>query len=157
MLLVYWRDCFFPSVLRLRREYSENCICGGRAGGSGSHAGSPVGSLEKALSLLDGEGGTIVFCGNVTVSSALTVPEQSGALLWIAQDGGMLTLAVDISFAKNTNANVITLDLPVSVPAGSAAIFGGFNSMVFGERFSVSGTLDFFWRRRLCRRYYGGD
>lgn len=116
----------------------------GGAGGSGSHAGSPVGSLEKALSLLDGEGGTIVFCGNVTVSSALTVPEQSGALLWTAQDGGMLTLAVDISFAKNTNANVITLDLPVSVPAGSAAIFGGFNSMVFGERFSVSGTLDFF-------------
>lgn len=90
---------------------------------------------EKALSLLDGEGGTIVFCGNVTVSSALTVPEQSGALLWIAQDGGMLTLAVDISFAKNTNANVITLDLPVSVPAAaprfSAALTVWFLENVF--------------------------
>lgn len=117
----------------------------GGADGSGNSAASPVGTLEKALSLLGGEGGTIVFCGNVSVSSALTIPEQSGDLLWVAQDEGKLTLAANLIFAKNTNANVITLDLPVSVSSvNGSAIFGGFNSVIFGEHFSTYGVLDFF-------------
>ncbi len=117
----------------------------GGADGSGNSADSPVGTLEKALSLLGGEGGTIVFCGNVPVSSALTVREQSGDLTFEAENGGKLTLASNLTFAKNTNANVITLNLPVSVSAANGtAVFGGFNSMVFGAHFSVSGTLDYF-------------
>lgn len=57
-----------------------------------------------------------------------------------------------ITFAKNTNDNVITFDLPVYAAASSpVAVFGSFNSITFTEKFTVTkaATGSGFW-------FYGG-
>ncbi|MBQ9429319.1 MAG: hypothetical protein IJU41_07240 [Clostridia bacterium] len=111
-----------------------------RAGatGLGLSAESPMGSLTDAFSMLE-NGGAIHVIGDLTLSE-VEFPEIGGN---ITVSGGSLTLRGNITFAKNTNANVITLDLPVTASAG-ATIFGGFNSIVFGESFAVTGSLDFY-------------
>ena len=105
--------------------------------GTGLTSDSPMSSLSDAYAKLTG-GGEIVIVGNYTVS-ATTLPE---AYSDVTIRGGSLTLNGDVAFAKNTNSNVITLDLPVT--SNGASIFGGFNSIVFGENFEVTGNLDFY-------------
>lgn len=115
-----------------------------RTGASGNGTAlSPVGTLTDAVNLLNGEGGRIVLLSEVTVSSATTLKEQSGDLT-ITASGGSLVLANDLTFAKNVNNNTIIIDCPIKVSAKSAAIFGGFNSVVFTENVAVSGKLDFY-------------
>ena len=104
---------------------------------------SPVGTLADAVDLLDGKGGTIVLLNAVKVSGARTVKEQSGDLT-ITADGGSLVLDRTLTFAKNVNANTITIDCPITVSSSVATVFGGFNSVVFTENVSVNGKLDFY-------------
>ncbi|MBQ6893088.1 MAG: hypothetical protein IJN48_02690, partial [Clostridia bacterium] len=108
------------------------------ATGTGASASDPMGSITDAYASLT-NGGEIVVSGNLSLS-AVTFPEVNGN---VSIKGGSLTLLGDVSFAKNTNSNVITLDLPVTSNAG-ATIFGGFNSIVFGENFEVNGSVDFY-------------
>ena len=95
--------------------------------GDGTSAASPVGSLGVAVNALGGEGGTVVFVSPVTLSSAYTAPEQSG----------------DLTFAKNTNANLITLDLPITAD-GERVIFGGYNNLHFTAKCAMATAVDFF-------------
>lgn len=108
------------------------------ATGTGASASSPMGSISQAFALLE-DGGDIVVLGDFSLP-AVNFPEVNGD---IRISGNSLTLLGDVTFAKNTNANVITLDLPVKSTSG-AAIYGGFNSIVFGDNFTVTGTVDFY-------------
>lgn len=96
-------------------------------------------TLSDAITLLP-NGGTIIVTDSLTVD-AVTLAEVGGDLT-ITAAGGALSLAGDLTFAKNTNSNVITLDLPLT--ANGYAIFGGFNSIVFGKNFTVSDSVDFY-------------
>ncbi len=98
--------------------------------------------LLDMVEALDGKGGTVTITSNVTVPDGTVIPEQEGDLTIVASGSGKLTLAGTLQFAKNTNENVITLNLPVV--ASESVIYGGFNSVTFGENFAVSGTLDFY-------------
>ena len=82
--------------------------------GDGSSADAPLGSLDSAVGALGGEGGRIVCVSVVPINRAYTVPEQSGDLTFTAENGGGLLLFGNLSFAKNENANLITLDLPIT-------------------------------------------
>lgn len=99
-------------------------------------------TLQAALSALKGQGGTVVISEETTVSGDVTVPKQSGNLTFT---GKTLTVLGNITFEKNTNPNTVTFDLPINVKSRSSAkIFGGFNSVVFTENFTVTGPLDFY-------------
>ena len=111
--------------------------------GDGTSAASPVGTLGAAVAALDGEGGTVVFLSPILLSSAYTVPEQSGDLTFTAEGNGCLNLAADLTFAKNTNANLITFDLPISA-SGARVIFGGYNSLHFTAKCEMATAVDFF-------------
>jgi len=126
------------ALLLISAAAAENTVYVSDGGsGDGSSVSSPMGSLSDAYAKLTG-GGEIVIVGNYSVS-ATTLPEVDGD---VTISGGSLTLLGDVAFAKNTNSNVITLDLPVT--SNGATIFGGFNSIVFGENFEVTGKLDFY-------------
>lgn len=120
--------------------------------GDGKSASTPCGSLAAAVDVLNGAGGTVVLVGDVTVSVQTTLPEQSGDLTFTAEGGARLVQKQRITFAKNTNDNVITFDLPVYAAASSpVAVFGSFNSITFTEKFTVTkaATGSGFW-------FYGG-
>jgi len=108
--------------------------------GDGTSAATPFGSLTAAINALDGKGGTICLVGDTTLSTVVTVPEQSGDLTFTAQNGAKLLYksAPRLQFAKNTNNNVITIDMPLSLPVGRY-MFGGFNNIVFTENATVIG------------------
>jgi len=101
---------------------------------------SGVSTLADAIALLP-NGGTVTVTEPVAVK-ACTLPEVNGDLTISATGSGALLLVGDLAFAKNTNGNVITLDLPLT--ANGHAILGGFNSIVFGENFTVSDSVDFY-------------
>ena len=107
------------------------------ANGNGASSASPMGSITDAFASLT-DGGEIIVIDNVTLPQT-NFPLANGD---VKISGGSLTLLSDIAFAKNTNGATITLDLPVT--SNGAAIFGGFNSIVFGENFAVDGTVDFY-------------
>ena len=120
--------------------------------GDGKSASTPCGNLAAAVDALNGAGGTVVLVGDVTVSVQTTLPEQSGDLTFTAEGGARLVQKQRITFAKNTNDNVITFDLPVYAAASSpVAVFGSFNSITFTEKFTVTkaATGSGFW-------FYGG-
>ncbi len=98
--------------------------------------------LETAIAELGTNGGTIVVSSDITLGEALEIPEQAGNLTITSENGAKLILGNSVLFEKNTNSNVITLDLPVV--ANESVIYGGFNSVVFTENFAVTGTLDFY-------------
>ncbi|MBQ7661563.1 MAG: hypothetical protein IJS44_05865, partial [Clostridia bacterium] len=108
------------------------------ATGLGVSAASPMGSLADAFTMLK-DGGEIVVLGEYTVQN-ITLPEAGGDII---VRGGALRLLGEMHFAKNINDNVVTLDLPMTAGEG-AVIFGGFNSIVFGENFDVTGVTDFY-------------
>lgn len=97
-------------------------------------------TLAEAVRKLP-RGGVVTVTAPVTVP-ATTVPEVDGDILIQAEGNGALLLEGNLAFAKNTNQNVITIDLPLT--ANGNAILGGFNSIVFGENFTVSDTVDFY-------------
>ena len=109
--------------------------------GDGSSASSPVGTMTAALSKLGSAGGTIIASGEVSVASELSIPETTGNLTITAAAGGSLKLGANIVLTQNTNANVVTFDLPVTL-AGSQeyCIYGNFNSITFGKNFTVTAT-----------------
>ena len=103
---------------------------------------SAADSFLDAVNALGGKGGVVTLTSNATVADGTVVPEQSGDLTIVASGDAKLTLAGSLQFEKNTNDNVITLNLPVV--ADESVIYGGFNSVTFGENFAVTGTLDFY-------------
>lgn len=121
--------------------------------GDGTSAASPVGSLGVAVNALGGEGGTVVFVSPVTLGTAYTVPEQSGDLTFTAEGSGCLNLAANLTFAKNTNANLITLDLPITAD-GEQVIFGGYNTCISPRSapWRPQLTSSAAWTRRRARR-----
>lgn len=112
--------------------------------GTGMSESTPVGTLADAFTALDGKGGEIVVLGNVSESGEVTVPEQSGDLVIKAAQGGGLTLTDKVTFAKNTNDNIFTFDLPVVTDSNGFTVYGGFNSIHFAENFTVDGYVDFY-------------
>ena len=107
--------------------------------GDGSSAASPLGSLSAAVNALQGKGGTVIACGEVSFTSIVTVPEQSGDLTITAENGGKLCQGSRLQFAKNTNDNRITIDLPIDITTSYPVfIFGGFNNMHFTEKCVVT-------------------
>ena len=108
------------------------------ATGTGVSAEDPMGSIVDAFATLT-DGGELIVVGNYPMSTK-NFPEVNGD---VTISGGSLTIYGDIVFAKNENSNVITIDLPVTASEGST-IFGGFNSLVFGENFVVTGEIDFY-------------
>ncbi len=99
-----------------------------------------VSTLADAVAKLP-QGGTVIVTAPITVN-ACTLADVNGDLTIKAEGNGALLLAGDLAFAKNINANTVTLDLPLT--ANGHAILGGFNSIVFGENFTVSDSVDFY-------------
>ena len=107
--------------------------------GDGSSAASPLGTLNAAVSALNGKGGTVVACGDVTVSDITTIPEQSGDFTLTAADGGRLLQGSRLQLGKNTKDNTFTFDLPiVMTKTYPVFIFGGFNSVHFTDKCVVT-------------------
>ena len=117
--------------------------------GDGSSAASPLGTLNAAVAALGGKGGTVVACGDVTISDITTIPEQSGDFTLTAVDGGRLLQGSRLQLGKNTNDNTFTFDLPIVMQQTYPVfIFGGFNSVHFTDKCVVtnndaSGRLHF--------------
>lgn len=112
------------------------------AGGDGS-AAAPYNNLLVSLTALDGEGGTVVLVGDVTVSATFTVPEQTGDLTFKAVNGAKLIVNSTLRLAQNTNDNTVIFDLPYTAD-DDGAIFGGFNSVHFTENFVGDAPVDFY-------------
>ena len=74
--------------------------------GDGSSAASPLGTLNAAVSALGGKGGTVVACGDVTISDITTIPEQSGDFTLTAADG-----ATGLALARQMRPRAILLDV----------------------------------------------
>lgn len=111
--------------------------------GDGSSAASPLGTLNAAVSALGGKGGTVVACGDVTISDITTIPEQSGDFTLTAADGGRLLQGSRLQLGKNTNGNTFTFDLPiVMTKTYPVFIFGGFNSVHFTDKCVVTNNGD---------------
>lgn len=114
------------------------------ANGDGS-AEAPVGTFMQAIDALQQQGGTVVLLGPVSVRSDVTVPEQAGDLTVTAAENGRLVIdGCIVTFAKNSNDNVITLDAPLTTGADGITVYGGFNSVHFTENFVVNGVVNFF-------------
>ena len=135
--------CFAAALLCTAAAADRTVYVSATGKGDGTSAAAPFGSLGTAIGALDGKGGTVVFVSPITLSSAYTVPEQSGDLTFTAEGDGCLNLSGNLSFAKNTNDNTITLDLPITA-SGSRVIFGGFNSLHFTEKCEMTTAIDFF-------------
>ncbi len=117
----------------------------GGATGSGATVEDPIGSLSLALNALQQQGGTVVLLGPVSVQSDLTIYEQTGDLTITAEGNGRLIVRdYTLTFAKNMNDNVFTIDAPLTTGEDGVTIYGGFNSIVFGEKFVVDGVVDFY-------------
>lgn len=112
------------------------------AGGDGS-AAAPYNNLLVSLTALDGEGGTVVLVGDVTVGATFTVPEQTGDLTFTSENGAKLIVNSTLRLAQNTNDNTVIFDLPYTAD-DDGAIFGGFNSVYFTENFVGDAPVDFY-------------
>lgn len=112
------------------------------AGGDGS-AAAPYNNLLVSLTALDGEGGTVVLVGDVTVGATFTVPEQTGDLTFTSENGAKLIVNSTLRLAQNTNDNTVIFDLPYTAD-DDGAIFGGFNSVHFTENFVGDAPVDFY-------------
>lgn len=107
--------------------------------GDGTSASSPVGTMSAAFSKLGSAGGTITLCGEVSVSAELSIPETTGDLTITAAAGGSLKIGANIALTKNTNKNVVTFDLPVTLLGSKEyCIYGNYNSITFGKNFTVT-------------------
>lgn len=115
------------------------------ANGTGESVESPVGSLSRALDVLGQQGGTVVLLNAVHVPADLTVYEQTGDLTITAEGSGRLVMTGDIlTFAKNCNDNLITIDTPLTTGEDGIVLFGGFNSIHFTKNFAVDGFVSFY-------------
>ncbi len=107
--------------------------------GDGTSAAYALGSFADAVDALGKSGGTIVLCGDVSISEKTTIPEQAANLTITAQGGARLVVSARLQLAKNTNDNVVTIDAPIDIAANYACFFfGGFNNVVFTENFAVT-------------------
>ncbi len=113
------------------------------AGGDGTTADTAFNTLSGAVAALNGEGGTLVFCGNLNAWTNFTIPEQASDLTLTSINGARLSLTGTINLAKNTNDNTVTFDLPIDAGA-NGIIFGGFNSVHFTANAAGTGTLAFY-------------
>ena len=119
------------------------------ASGTGASASDPVGTISSATALLGDEGGTVYVIGKYAITASFTIPEASGDITFKGVSGGSLSLSANVYGTVNTNDNVITFDLPVTVATDDDRyIIGRYNSITFGENFVVTsastGMLNFF-------------
>lgn len=98
-------------------------------------------TIAKAIEALGGKGGTIVISEPTSSARGFTLPEQEGDVIFT---GAELTVGGPISIGKNTNNNTVTFDMPLKVKSGTVRMFGGFNSVKFTEKFTVSGDFEFY-------------
>ncbi len=103
----------------------------------------PCGRLINAIDALDGNGGTIVILNDYTVAAKTEIEEQSGNLTISAENGAKLILNSTLSFEKNSNNNLITIDCPIYLEKGQA-MFGGYNNIIFTENVKIDGALSFY-------------
>lgn len=103
-----------------------------------------VDTLENALITLDGNGGTIVIREDVTIDTALTIPEQDADLTITSEGGSIIFTSGTLTIEKNKNDNLFVFDVPVKTAANGLMIFAGFNSVHFTNNFTVDGNIHFF-------------
>ena len=119
------------------------------ATGTGASASDPIGYISQGVAALGDEGGTVYVIGEYPISANFSIPEISGDITFKGVSGGSLALSYNVYGTINTNDNVITFDLPVSVATeGDRYIIGRYNSITFGDNFAVTSTgggkLNFF-------------
>lgn len=136
--------CLFAFAVSAKDVYVKS-----GATGTGESASDPIGLISQATAAIGDEGGTVYVIGEYAVSANFTVPEVSGDVTFKGLNGGSLTLSANVYGTVNTNDNVITFDLPVTVAtADDRYIIGRYNSITFGENFAVTskstGMLNFF-------------
>lgn len=117
--------------------------------GTGASASDPIGLISQGVAALGDEGGTVYIIGDYPVKANFSIPEISGDITFKGYNGGSLALSGNVYGTVNTNDNVITFDLPVSVATSDARyIIGRYNSITFGDNFAVTstggGALNFF-------------
>ena len=141
--------CLFSFSVNAKDVNAKDVYVKSGAGGTGESVSDPVGFISHAVNLLGDAGGTVYVVGEYPLTSNFTVPEISGDITFKGLNGGSLSLSADIYGTVNTNDNVITFDLPVTVAtAEDRYIFGGYNSITFGDNFAVisknGGMLNFY-------------
>ncbi len=117
--------------------------------GTGASASDPIGYITQGVAALGDEGGTVYVIGAYPIKANFSIPEISGDITFKGVNGGSLALSCNVYGTVNTNDNVITFDLPVSVATSDDRyIIGRYNSITFGKNFAVTSTgggmLNFF-------------
>ena len=113
--------------------------------GDGSAPDNAVGTFSSAFSALGNEDGTIVLCNAWSFNGALILPQLKSNVTIAAQNGGKLILVKNSAVTSGSGEYTLTLDLPVEVSAETLNFYGRFNSITFGENFSVSGGAFYFY------------
>ncbi len=120
---------------------------------SGLTSSAPVASLGKAIERLNGEGGTIVVCGDVIEQTGLTIPVQSAPLYITSSFDGTnyhATLSFGSSanqasknlfFTSDTQINHLTLNYNIHSSASSKllTLYSG-SSLTIGEDVKIMRT-----------------
>ncbi len=125
--------------------YAANDTVYVKSGGTGNGLTyqTPIGNLVKAFSLVGDNPCDVVIIGNFPITNGITLPDVKSDVTVKGVDGGKISLAANIEFEVNKNTNTYTFDLPFSITgSGPYFLFGGFNSMTFGNNFSVTKEVE---------------
>ena len=122
-------------VLRL----PEDAVVTVYVDGTGNTVGA-YSDFAEAVESIAACGGTIVVCGDTTVSGTINI--LANAIEITSEKDAVLTIGDDLSIVKGADSASITFDLPVK--ASGTKIFGGFANVTFAENFTVDGELDFY-------------
>lgn len=117
--------------------------------GDGLSYDTPIGDIKAAVKLVGSTSCDVIVIGEYPISASTTFAEVSGNVTFKGVDGGSLTLSANMALTANSNENVYTFDIPVTLSGTDTRIlYGSFNSVVFGKNFSVSapdgGRLNFY-------------
>lgn len=119
-------------------------VNGTSGGGNGSSPDSAVTTIDTAYSLLNNHGGTIVVCGNTTISESYTFPAKSGTV-WITGSYGGVNYEPTITLAGSKKM-YLQFQSPVGIShlhfdgtntAGCIEFFSG-PSLTFGDGLSFT-------------------
>ena len=105
ILLFFTIICPFSLMTRASAASTSNAIFLSGSGLDANNGASPetaVGSLTHAVELLNGNGGTIVLCGDLQETTGITIPAQTGKL-YITSSFNGVNYDATLSFGGSQN------------------------------------------------------
>ncbi len=135
---------FFASAADPTAVYVKN---GGT--GNGLSYDTPIGDIKAAVKLVGNTACDVIVIGEYPISASTTFAEVGGNVTFKGVDGGCLTVSANMALTANSNENVYTFDIPITLSGSDTRIlYGSFNSVVYGKNFTVTapdgGRLNFY-------------